>query len=144
MYVRTKHFLSGSGCWVKSSLHPHSLVCIINPSTRLRGGADQVRDTDKKDLEIWFNGHPCGLVSSFLPRDMNLECVPLLVCVRVCVFVYPTVKALAVGAGSSEVDVGVLADLVQGLGLAGHTLQIHHGNMTTLDQHLYNTHAHTQ
>lgn len=50
-------------------------------------------------------------------------------------------KALAVGAGSSEVDIRVLADLIQGLGLAGHALQIHHGNMTTLDKHL--SHAHT-
>lgn len=50
--------------------------------------------------------------------------------------VYPAVEALAVRAGSSEVDVRVLADLIQGLGLAGYTFQIHHGNVTTLDEHL--------
>lgn len=68
--------------------------------------------------------------------------------VWVCLFVrgcsvyvcaYPAVKALAVGAGSSEVDIRVLADLVDGLGLTGHTLQIHHGNMATLDEHLSHT-----
>lgn len=55
--------------------------------------------------------------------------------------VYPAVKALAVGAGSSEVDVRVLADLVDGLGLTGHTLEIHHGNMAALDKHLSHTHT---
>lgn len=59
-----------------------------------------------------------------------------------CLYVYPTVKALAVGAGSSEVDIRVLADLVDGLGLTGHALQIHHGNMATLDEHLSHTHTH--
>lgn len=59
-----------------------------------------------------------------------------------CVCVYPTVEALAVGAGSSEVDVRVLADLIQGLDLAGYAFQIHHGNMATLDKHL--SHTHTQ
>lgn len=59
-------------------------------------------------------------------------------CARLCV--YPTMQAVAVGAVSSEVDVGVLADLVQRLGLAGNTFQIHHWNMTTLDQHLSHTH----
>lgn len=52
---------------------------------------------------------------------------------------YPAVKALAVRAGPSEVDVRVLADLIQGLGLAGNTFQIHHGNVTTLDKHLQHT-----
>lgn len=48
-------------------------------------------------------------------------------------------QALAVGAGSSEIYIRVEADLVYGLGLAGHTLQIHHGNVATLDMHLSNT-----
>lgn len=46
---------------------------------------------------------------------------------------YPSMQALAVGARSSEVDIRVLADLVDGLGLTGHTLQIYHGYMATLD-----------
>lgn len=58
----------------------------------------------------------------------------------VCERVYPAVEALAVGAGSSQVDVRVLADLVQRLGLTGHTLQVHHGNVATLDKHLPHTH----
>lgn len=57
---------------------------------------------------------------------------------RLCV--YPAMQAVTVGAVSSEVDVGVLADLVQRLGLAGNAFQIHHWNMTTLDQHLSHTH----
>lgn len=58
---------------------------------------------------------------------------------KVNVCFYPAVKALAVRAGPSEVDVRVLADLIQGLGLAGNTFQIHHGNVTTLDKHLEHT-----
>lgn len=53
-----------------------------------------------------------------------------------CVCVYPTVEALAVRAGSPEVDVGVLADFIQGLGLTGNAFQIHHGNVTALDEDL--------
>lgn len=45
-------------------------------------------------------------------------------------------NALAVGAGSSEVDIRVLADLVNRLGLTGHTLKIHNGNVAALDEHL--------
>lgn len=59
--------------------------------------------------------------------------------VKVSVCVYPAGKALAVRAGPSEVDVRILADLIQGLGLAGNTFQIHHGNVTTLDKHLEHT-----
>lgn len=55
---------------------------------------------------------------------------------------YPAAKALAVSAGSSEVDIGVLADFVDGLCPTGHTLQIYHGNVTALDEHL-SSHIHT-
>lgn len=56
----------------------------------------------------------------------------------VCGFVsvYPSRKALAVGTGSFEIDVGVLADLIERLGLTRDALQIHHGNMAALYQHL--------
>lgn len=50
---------------------------------------------------------------------------------------YPLVNALAVGAGSSKEDVWVLVDLINGLGLAGHALQIHHGDVATLHKNLW-------
>lgn len=46
------------------------------------------------------------------------------------------VGSFTVVASSFEVHIGVQADLIDGLGLTGHTLQIHYGNVAVLYQHL--------
>lgn len=67
-------------------------------------------------------------------RWCEYERVPT--CLNTWVCIYPSRSAQAVAAAAPQVDVGVVADLVQRLDLAGHTLQRHHRDVGAPHQHL--------